>query len=367
MRRLPKLFVASLVAVLALVGCTSTQDSGKQNGGAKQESTVSLKHWPAKQAKQLGRTIAANTDKHRYATFDADNTIWNHDLEESLLPFMEQKGAISRKTIDSSLKLIPFKPHESLYSYYQRLCEIDNKVCYPWIAQVFSGHSLKELKGYVDKLMRYGKPIRVTYYDGGKLQHDQVRPPKIYPGQRELLQQLAKHGIKVYVVTAAQEELVRMVVSDPHYGLGVKPDRVIGVTTLLKDPHGGRLTTARKQIDAGHFLDKKYPKSKHLSMKMTPYLSSPQTWYEGKKSAIEAFIAPYSKPIVAGGDSESDWSMLFDVDVANDGSRVWVDRGKYNDKLAKDKRSRAADQRKAGIKVDTHRGWVSTPKKGIDH
>ena len=36
-------------------------------------------------------------------------------------------------------------------------------VCYPWVAQVFSGFTLRELKGYVDELMAYGKPIPATY------------------------------------------------------------------------------------------------------------------------------------------------------------------------------------------------------------
>jgi phosphorylcholine phosphatase len=42
---------------------------------------------------------------------------------------------------------------ESLYSYYNRLCEIDDLVCYPWVAQVWSGFALSDLKTYVDEVM----------------------------------------------------------------------------------------------------------------------------------------------------------------------------------------------------------------------
>ena len=60
--------------------------------------------------------------------FDADNTTYRYDLE-SLLPYLENRGVLTRDTLDPSLKLIPFKDsadyRESLTSYYYRLCEID--------------------------------------------------------------------------------------------------------------------------------------------------------------------------------------------------------------------------------------------------
>ena len=43
-----------------------------------------------------------------------------------------------------------------------------------------------------------------------------------------------ENGIEVYVVSAASEELVRMVASDPKYGYNVKPQNVIGVSLLLR-------------------------------------------------------------------------------------------------------------------------------------
>ena len=84
-----------------------------------------LDHWPAEAAKQLDRMITANAHKGNYAVFDMDNTSYRYDLEEALLPFMENKGLLSRDKLDPSLKLIPFKDSaehkESLFSYYYRL------------------------------------------------------------------------------------------------------------------------------------------------------------------------------------------------------------------------------------------------------
>lgn len=80
-----------------------------------------------------------------------DNTSYRYDLEESLLPYLEMKGVLTRDRLDPSLKLIPFKDQaghkESLFSYYYRLCEIDDMVCYPWVAQVFSGFTLRGTEG----------------------------------------------------------------------------------------------------------------------------------------------------------------------------------------------------------------------------
>ena len=179
---------------------------------AGQTLAVELKHWPAPAAKQLDAMIAANAHKGNYAVFDMDNTSYRFDLEESLLPFMENKGLLTRDKLDPSLKLIPFKDtaehKESLFSYYYRLCEIDDMVCYPWVAQVFSGFTLKELKGYVDELMASGKPVPSTYFEGDQVKAIEVQPPKVFTGQTELFNKLMENGIEVYVMTAASEELV---------------------------------------------------------------------------------------------------------------------------------------------------------------
>ena len=173
--------------------CTEISGCALCLGLAGQAFATDLKHWPADQAKALDAMIAANANKGNYAVFDMDNTSYRYDLEESLLPFMENKGLITRDKLDPSLKLIPFKDtaehKESLFSYYYRLCEIDDMVCYPWVAQVFSGFTLKELKGYVDELMASGKPVPSTYYEGDVVKTIDVNPPKIFTGQTRALQQ----------------------------------------------------------------------------------------------------------------------------------------------------------------------------------
>lgn len=323
-------------------------------------SATELKHWPADAAKQLDAMITANANKGNYAVFDMDNTSYRYDLEESLLPFLENKGVLTRDKLDPSLKLIPFKDtvdhKESLFSYYYRLCEVDDMVCYPWVAQVFSGFTLAELKGYVDELMASGKPIPSTYYEGDKVTPIEVQPPKVFTGQTELYNKLMENGIEVYVMTAASEELVRMVASDPQYGYNVKPQNVIGVSTLLKNRQTGELTTARKQISAGHYDEKA-----NLGLELTPYLWTPATWMAGKHAAILTYIDQWKKPVIVGGDTpSSDGYMLFhSVDVAKGGIHLWINRkAKYMDQLNGMIKANAQAQGKEGLPVTADKNWV---------
>lgn len=67
-----------------------------------------------------------------------------------------------------------------------------------------------------------------------------------------------ENGIEVYVMTAASEELVRMVAADPKYGYNVKPGRHRR-DHRCQGRKTGELTTARKQITAGKYDENSNP------------------------------------------------------------------------------------------------------------
>ena len=153
-------------------------------------AATELKHWPAPVKEQLDKVIEKNANQGNFAVFDMDNTSYRYDLEESLLAYMEMKGALSREKLPQELRLIPFKDtkdfKEGLVSYYYRLCETEDLICYPWVAQIFSGFTLKELKVQVDELMASGKPVPVSYFEGDVVKKSEVQPPKVFTGQAEL-------------------------------------------------------------------------------------------------------------------------------------------------------------------------------------
>ncbi len=344
------------ICLALLVSCFVFAFTLSQSANAATE----LKHWPAPVKEQLDKVIEKNANQGNFAVFDMDNTSYRYDLEESLLAYMEMKGALSREKLPQELRLIPFKDtkdfKEGLVSYYYRLCETEDLICYPWVAQVFAGFTLKELKGHVDGLMEYKKPLKAKYYSGDTVKEASINPPKPFTGMQELYAKLMENGINVYVMTAASEELVRMVASDPKYGYNVKPENVIGVTMLLKDPASGALTTSRLQIEKGQ-----YDQKKNLDMLLTTYLMNPMTWYEGKMGTILGYIDQWKKPIIVGGDTPiSDGYMLLNgVDVEKGGARVWINRKDSAMKKMEGMWTKAAArQKELGQPVTADKNWL---------
>lgn len=346
--------VSSIIKAAGLAAAVSSANAAPS-------SCTSLRHWPQEAAEAINAAIRANAHSGAYAVFDMDNTAYQHDLEESLLPFLEARGIITRETLDPSLHLIPFKDSEdykeTLFSYYYRLCDIDDLICYPWVAQVFSGFTLGQLKTYVDELMAYNGTINSTYYDGDDITPIDISRPQPFRGQQELFNRLMENGIDVYVMTAASEELVRMVAADPRYGYNVPAENVIGVTMLLanaSDPSSP--TTARKQIEDGT-----YDEQANLDLELTPYLWTPATWMAGKHAGILTYIDQWKKPILVAGDTpDSDGYMLFhDVDVAKGGVRVWVNRrDSYFEELQGMIEDNSARQEELGLEVTADKNWV---------
>lgn len=348
----------TLAASLGLLGHGTL--SGAVHIARAEHVAVQLRHWPAEQAKALGTMIVKNANQSNYAVFDMDNTSYRYDLTESLLPFLENRGILTRKNLDPTLKLIDFKDTanctETLYSYYIRLCEVDDLVCYPWIAQSFSGLTLRSLKGYVDELMALNSTIPVKYWDGDEVVSSTVNSPQVFRGQAELYNALMDNGIRVYVISAAHEELVRMVASDPKYGYNVPPQNVIGVTTMLKNVSSGALTNARKQIIEGT-----YDQEANLDLEVGPYLWTPATWFSGKWAAILTYIDQWKRPVLAAGDTPgSDSYMLFHgVDVGKGGIHLWINRrDAYYQRILNEQAVNAKAQRENGREVTADKNWV---------
>jgi hypothetical protein len=249
-----------------------------------------------------------------------------------------------------------------LHSYYLRLGDIDDQVGYPWASQIFSGFTLKELKKHLDDLLAWGQPIPAEYFVGNEVQTMMVHAPRLLRGQQELYSTLMRNGIDVFVVSAASEELVRMVLADPQYGYNVKPENVVGVSLLLKDRQAGTVTTARKLI-----AENQYQPQDLLDHELTAALWAPMPWYEGKQAAIHTYVHPWKKPILVAGDTpDSDGPMLFRApDVEQGALRLFVSRkDSALDKMKSLQARHAADQLAHGLPITADRNWlVVTPEQ----
>jgi phosphorylcholine phosphatase len=328
-----------------------------------------MKHWPPKEAAKIEKLIMRYSNQGEYAVFDADNTIWNQDLEETLLPYLENIKVLTIQMLDPSLHLIPIHPDDTLLSYGFKLYNIDQKIGYPWFAQVFSGFTLAQLKKHVDDLFALnGKVIPCKYWKDGKLVDYLPPSPRIYPAQRELINTLQANGIEVYVITAALEELTRMIVSDSKYGLNIKPENVIGVSCLLKDRKTQKFTTARKQIACGHFWDEIFTKENHYAMEVTPYIQSPNTLYAGKLAALKEYIHPIKQPILVAGDSPSDHFLLFGSDYSKGGLKLWINHKDEDWNITQQAYKKYAEQEKElGIDATGDKNWLMVYPKDINN
>ena len=326
-----------------------------------------MKHWPAKEAARIEKFIKQHAHQGEYAVFDADNTIWYQDLEETLLAYLENKKFLTIQTLNPFLHIIPFHADDTLTSYGFKLNDIDHKIGYPWFAQVFSGFTLAELKEHVDDLFALnGAVISYKYWKNGELVDYMPESPRIYPAQRELINLLQANGIEVYVITAALEELTRMIVSDPKYGLNVKPENVIGISCLLKNRKTQELTTARKQIANGHFWDETFTKEDHYAMELTPHIQSPDTSYVGKLAALKEYIHPVKHPILVVGDSPSDHFLLFCSDYNKGGLKLWVNHKEEDWNITQKVYKRHAEQEKGlGLDLTGDKNWIMVYPKDI--
>ncbi|VVS92424.1 haloacid dehalogenase-like hydrolase [Desulfoluna spongiiphila] len=337
--------VALFAGILIFLACTA--------------HATELTHWPRAERHKLIRLIERNAYQGKFAVFDCDNTVWYQKLEESLLPYLENRGLMGPEALAPSLKVIPFLPDDTLTSYACRLYDIDNKVGSPWMARVFAGFTLEELKGHVDDLFALnGASIPAKHRRNGELVDVEVEAPRIYPGMRELINAMQENGIEVIFISTALEELVRMVACDPRYGLNIKPENVIGVSTLLKDRETGEITTARLQIERGHFFDETYPKARHMAMELTPTLWSPNTMYFGKVWAIKDYIHPVNRPVLVAGDSPNDHPMLFEAEEFG-GIKLWINHREADWKATKEARKiRARQQQEAWHYPSANKRWL---------
>lgn len=311
-----------------------------------------LDHWPKESQAQITEFLdaASQNPEAPYAVFDADNTLWQNDLEEALMPFLEQKGLLSMESLDPAIQPVPPIEGESLWNYYLRLCEVDDGVCYLWIAQVFSGIELGVLRENIQELLSSEEPIKTTYMEKGEVREVEVGRPKVFAAQAQLIRAMKKAGIDVWIVSAALEELVRMVASDPQYGLNVLPEQVVGVNLLMNTPEGTPRISAHdrtqlKGVEA-------YFSPERMACTLTPHLFAPATWYEGKVAGIRAWIHPTKDPIFVAGDAISDRAMLFETDVESGGMRIWVRRKEAYFSIL------SATVEERGGALDAAHGWL---------
>lgn len=264
----------------------------------------------------------AKDNPHPFAVFDADNTIWKYDLIEALLAWMGNTGQIELNTLSVELLPVPLRDGETLISYYDLLHSIDLSLSYLFASQVFTDFTLAELREATHLMMNQKTDIVVPTRNG---KHRTVSIPKIFPAQVELIHTLQKHGVDVWIVSASLEEVVRMVASDPMFGIGLPPEQVTGVNLMLESPDGTVTVGAIERRNGKKGLNYYFDDAR-MEWTMRSFSFAPLTWYAGKVAGIQEWINPTQRPILVAGDAPNDFYMQFYCDVEAGGIRLRVHR-----------------------------------------
>lgn len=161
-------------------------------------------------SKQVDRPIAA---------FDADGTLWNVDLGESLFDYQIRH------------KLIPLP--DDPWDHYERLkAEVSHEAAYLWLAQINSGRPIAQVKQWAAEAVR------------------EMQPLPIFAEIQSLISQLQKSGVEVYIVTAS----IKWAVEPGAALLNIPAERVIGIETkidseLVTDQQWGPITYKKGKVE----------------------------------------------------------------------------------------------------------------------
>jgi phosphoserine phosphatase len=268
-----------------------------------------LKDWPAASRDRLIERLG-QVKSGDFAVFDADNTLWQHDVTESLLVWMERRGVREVSSLPPVLRPLDPDPHPTLWSYYRHLCHHSVDVGYLWVVQIFAGLRIAEQAELLDDMLSSDERLCTTELVGGALKEVEIERPRPFLAQIGLIEELKRRGVDVWVMSASPEDLVRTLLMHPHTGFGVDPDRVCGVNLVLQgeDP----------TLDCGAFCRARgvagwrNPAWQHRTLSSTPV--APLTWYEGKVSGIRAWVNADRAPFLVAGDSSNDLPMQKGVD-----------------------------------------------------
>ena len=195
-------------------------------------------------------------------------------------------------------------------------------VAYPWVLYLFDNMSVAEVQKLAKEANDFGIGNKLGKYviessdkltgEAGKVSHQYKSGLRVQSETANLFHEFEKNGIKVYIVSASLEDIVKVFANDKSYGYNLSADSVYGMRLEMN----------------GNKYKAEY---KH---------GYPQTQTKGKVEIINKFLKPKhggTDPILVAGDSEGDFNMLSEYK----GTKILLlmkRKGKL-DNLAKDKRA----------------------------
>ena len=195
-------------------------------------------------------------------------------------------------------------------------------IAYPWVLYLFDNMTVNEVQKLAKEANDFGIGNKLGKYviessdkltgEAGKVRYEYKSGLRTQPETANLFHEFEKNGIKVYIVSASLEDIVKVFASDKSYGYNLSPGSVYGM---------------RLKMDGNKYR----AEYKH---------GYPQTQTKGKVEVINRYLKPKhggKDPILVAGDSIGDANMLSEYK----GTKVLLlmkRKGKLDD-LAKDARA----------------------------
>jgi len=298
--------------------------------------------WNVRTRQALEQLVLRNAGRHLPVVFDFDNTIICGDIGEATLAVLARDGMLTAKRLPATLsppfrlpdgRRITLRSGPDVTAYYSAFLAptahgdgdptpLANG--YAWAAEVMEGLSPADVVAATRKSREFAPPhgpgfIEVTPGETG------FPAPTFHPEMVELIAELVRHRFEVWIVSASNVWTVRWMVQHELNPLlcergvreGLRPDHVIGVSTLLADRRCGLYKDALLVQENPRYaaLDERTLRS----VRLTSRLQFPVPAYSGKVASILDTIG--TQPCLGVGDSPGDHAML-----AFSQNRLWIAR-----------------------------------------
>ena len=165
--------------------------------------------FPSEKLKRILYDLEKQRPKGRaVAAFDADGTLWNTDLGETLFAHQIRH------------RLVPLPPDP--WAHYNHLKTISHPVAYLWLAQINKGVPVVQLREWAEAAVA------------------EVNLP-LFDAQVAIVEKLKSLEVEIYIVTAS----IRWAVEPGARRLGLSEDQVIGIETFIEN---GLVTDTQKGV-----------------------------------------------------------------------------------------------------------------------
>ncbi|MFO1513015.1 MAG: HAD family hydrolase [Verrucomicrobiota bacterium] len=280
---------------------------------------------------ELEALIRRGAGKRLPVVFDFDNTIIRGDIGEATMAVLARSGLLTPSTLPASLCPV-FRPpgkerHEiqsfaDAVAYYFALlaptAHGDDDPApygtgYAWAVEIMAGLRVADVVEATRSVIALSQAQNSAFIEVTP-GHTSVLVPRFYPEMVELLAELIRQEFEVWIVSASNVWSVRYIVlhalnpmlRERKAEAGIRPDHVIGISTLLKDERDRLFKDALLVKEDAGYANLTSGVAEKLCL--TSHLQFPLPTYSGKLACIYDAIG--RRPFLGAGDGPGDRAMV---------------------------------------------------------